>query len=138
MSEISSIPELMKKVADLSYISDLMQKSREAQKELATYTQDEVDAIVKVIAKTVYDNAEELARMAVEETRMGVYEDKVIKNKGKSKTIYNHIADKKTVGVINKDELTGLLKKTADVIPSITKFAFIASQSISHHLKEEK
>ncbi len=122
MSEISSIPELMKKVADLSYISDLMQNAREAQKELATYTQDEVDAIVKVIAKTVYDNAEELARMAVDETRMGVYEDKVIKNKGKSKTIYNHIADKKTVGVINKDELTGLtyVAKPIGIVGAVT------------------
>lgn len=122
MVEIGSITELMQKAADLNYISDLMQKSKIAQTELATYSQEEVDAIVKVIAKTVYDNAEELARMAVEETRMGVYEDKVAKNKGKSKTIYNHIADKKTIGVIGKDEFTGLtyVAKPVGIVGAVT------------------
>ena len=107
---------------DKSFIAELIDKSRKAQKELSTYSQKEIDAIVKVIAKTVYDNAEELARMAVEETKMGVYEDKVTKNKGKSKTIYNHIADKKTIGVIGKDEETGLtlLAKPVGVVGAVT------------------
>ncbi len=107
---------------DKSFISELVEKAKVAQKELATYSQKEIDAIVKVIAKTVYDNAEELARMAVDETRMGVYEDKVAKNKGKSKTIYNHIIDKKTIGVIGKDETTGLtlLAKPVGVVGAVT------------------
>ncbi len=107
---------------DTSSILELMQKAREAQKELATYSQKEIDAIVKVIAKTVYDNAEELARMAVDETRMGVYEDKVAKNKGKSKTIYNHIADKKTIGIIGREENTGLtlVAKPVGVVGAVT------------------
>ncbi|HBB29493.1 MAG TPA: succinate-semialdehyde dehydrogenase [Clostridiales bacterium] len=107
---------------DKSFISELVEKAKVAQKELATYSQKEIDAIVKVIAKTVYDNAEELARMAVDETRMGVYEDKVAKNKGKSKTIYNHIIEKKTIGVIGKDEATGLtlLAKPVGVVGAVT------------------
>lgn len=107
---------------DTNSILELMQKAREAQKELATYSQKEIDAIVKVIAKTVYDNAEELARMAVDETRMGVYEDKVSKNKGKSKTIYNHIADKKTIGIIGREENTGLtlVAKPVGVVGAVT------------------
>lgn len=107
---------------DKSFITELIEKSKEAQKELATYSQKEIDAIVKVIAKTVYDNAEELARMAVDETRMGVYEDKVAKNKGKSKTIYNNIIDKKTIGVIGRDENTGLtlLAKPVGVVGAVT------------------
>lgn len=107
---------------DTNSILELMQKAREAQKELATYSQKEIDAIVKVIAKTVYDNAEELARMAVDETRMGVYEDKVAKNKGKSKTIYNHIADKKTIGIIGREENTGLtlVAKPVGVVGAVT------------------
>ena len=56
-------------------VSDLVVNAKKAQEELAGYTQEELDAIVKVIARTVYDNAEELAKMAVEETGMGVYED---------------------------------------------------------------
>lgn len=90
-------------------IKDLLKKAKVAQEELAAYSQSEIDAIVKVIAKTVYDNAEELAKMAVEETGMGVYEDKVTKNKGKSKAIYNNIKDKKTVGIIDKDDSKGLV-----------------------------
>jgi succinate-semialdehyde dehydrogenase len=90
-------------------IKDLLEKAKAAQEELATYTQEELDAIVKVIAKTVYDNAEELAKMAVEETGMGVYEDKVIKNKAKAKVIYNSIKDKKTVGIIDRDDSKGLI-----------------------------
>jgi succinate-semialdehyde dehydrogenase len=122
MGEMGSITELMNKTSDLTYILDLMKKAKEAQNELATYSQEEVDAIVKVIGKTVYDNAEELARMAVEETRMGVYEDKVTKNKGKAKTIYNHIADKKTVGIIGKDESEGLtyVAKPVGVVGAVT------------------
>ena len=44
-----------------------------------SYTQEQVDAIARMFAKVVYDNAEELAKMAVEESRMGVYQDKVAK-----------------------------------------------------------
>jgi len=93
---------------DKKLIQDLIEKARIAQQELATYSQEELNAIVKVIGKTVYDNAEELAKMAVEETEMGVYEDKVAKNKGKSKAIYNNIKDKKSVGIIDIDEEKGL------------------------------
>jgi len=93
---------------DKELIQDLIEKARIAQQELATYSQEELNAIVKVIGKTVYDNAEMLAKMAVEETEMGVYEDKVAKNKGKSKAIYNNIKDKKSVGIIDLDEEKGL------------------------------
>lgn len=48
--------------------------------------------------------------MAVKETKMGVYEDKVAKNKGKSKTIWNNLKDKKTVGIIESDETKKLWK----------------------------
>lgn len=104
------------------YIDKLVEKAREAQKELAGYSQEELDSIVKIIAKTVYDNAEELAEMAVTETRMGVYEDKVIKNKGKSKTIWNNLKDKKTVGIIGRDLEKNLIKvaKPIGVIGAVT------------------
>lgn len=107
---------------DKTFILELVEKSKKAQHELETYSQAEVDAIVKIIAKTVYDNAENLARMAVDETGMGVYEDKVAKNKGKSKTIYNYIRDKKTVGVIGREEETGLtlLAKPVGVVGAVT------------------
>lgn len=107
---------------DKEFIQELVEKAKVAQKELESYTQEEVNAIVKVIAKTVYDNADELAKMAVEETRMGIYEDKFSKNMGKSKTIYNHIIDKKSVGIIDRDEEKGLVfvAKPVGVVAAVT------------------
>ncbi|MCK5779954.1 MAG: aldehyde dehydrogenase family protein [Psychrilyobacter sp.] len=104
------------------YIDGLMEKARVAQKELAGYSQEELDAIVKILAKTVYDNAEDLAEMAIKETRMGVYEDKVAKNRGKSKTIWHNIKDKKTVGIIGRDLEKNLIKvaKPIGVIGAVT------------------
>lgn len=107
---------------DKQLIKDLVEKAKVAQEELSTYTQEELDNIVRVIAKTVYDNAEVLAKMAVEETGMGVYEDKVIKNKGKSKTIWNNLKDKKTVGIIGRDDSKGLVlvAKPVGVVAAVT------------------
>jgi len=104
------------------FIQQLVNNAKEAQVELATYTQEELDCIVKVIAKTVYTNAEELAKMAVEETGMGVYEDKVTKNRGKSKTIWNHLKNKKSVGIIERDEEKGLVMvaKPVGVVGAVT------------------
>ena len=65
------------------YINELVKKARTAQAEFENATQEKVDEAVKVIAKVVYDNAEMLAEMAVEETGLGNYPDKVAKNKGK-------------------------------------------------------
>lgn len=89
-------------------ISEMMEKARKAQKEFENFSQEKVDEIVREIAKVVYDNAEELARIAVDETEMGVYEDKVAKNKGKSKVIWNDLRDKKSIGIINEIEEEGI------------------------------
>ena len=72
---------------DLS-IQDLVTNARNAQAEYESFNQEQVDAIVRDIGKFVYDNAEPLARMAVDETDMGSYDDKVLKNKGKARVIW--------------------------------------------------
>lgn len=90
-------------------ILELVNKARKAQKSIENYSQDEVDKLVKIIGKVVYDNAEELARMAVDESRMGVYEDKVAKNKAKAKLIWNDLKDKKSVGIIKEDKEEALI-----------------------------
>lgn len=104
------------------YINELMEKSRRAQKEFEKFNQQQVDEVVREIGKVVYDHGEELARMAVDETEMGVYEHKVAKNKGKSKTIWNDLKDKKSVGIIGRDEAAGLVMvaKPIGVIGSVT------------------
>lgn len=89
-------------------IKQMVEKARMAQKAYEDFSQEQVDAIVKAMGKVVYDNAEMLARLAVDETAMGVYEDKVMKNRGKAKTIWNSLRGKKSVGIISRDELTGI------------------------------
>jgi len=103
-------------------VAGLIEKARIAQKEFEGFNQEQVDLIVREIGKTVYDNAEYLAKMAVEETRMGVYEHKIAKNKGKSKVIWNDLKDKKSVGVISKDSVTNIIEiaKPIGVVGAVT------------------
>lgn len=92
-----------------------MNEMREAQKIFATYTQEQVDKIFYAAAMAANKNRIPLAKMAVEETGMGVVEDKVIKNHYASEYIYNAYKDTKTCGVIEEDAAYGI-KKIADPI----------------------
>jgi len=92
------------------YIADLIAKARVAQKEFETYSQEEVDKVVRAIGKAIYDEGEPLAKMAVEESRMGKYEDKILKNKGKAMAVWNYLKDKKSRGIIEVDEAAGIVK----------------------------
>ena len=74
------------------------------------FTQEQVDHIVHQMAMAALDQHMPLAKMAVEETGRGIYEDKAIKNMYASEYIWNNIKHDKTVGVINKDEQTGLME----------------------------
>ena len=88
---------------------------KEAQKLFATYTQEQVDKIFKAAA-TAADKARiPLAKAAVEETGMGIVEDKVIKNHYASEYIYNAYKNTKTCGVIEEDPVYGI-KKIAEPI----------------------
>ena len=88
---------------------------REAQKAFATYTQEQVDAIFLAAATAANRARIPLAKMAVEETGMGVAEDKVIKNHFASEYIYNAYRNTKTCGVIEEDPVAGI-KKIAEPI----------------------
>ncbi len=92
-----------------------MTAMKEAQKVFATYTQEQVDKIFKAAA-TAADKARiPLAKLAVEETGMGIVEDKVIKNHYASEYIYNAYKNTKTCGVIEEDKVYGI-KKIAEPI----------------------
>lgn len=103
-------------------VSNLVAKSKIAQKEFEKFNQQQVDEVVKAIAKVVYDNAVDLARMAADETRMGIFEDKIKKNQGKAKIIWNNLKTKKSVGVISNNEETGVVEvaKPMGVVGVIT------------------
>ena len=81
----------------------LVTRARVAQAVYEHFSQEEVDAVVRDFGKHVYDNARELARMAFDETGLGVYEDKVLKALGKSRVIWNNLKGKKSRGVIGED-----------------------------------
>lgn len=104
------------------YVFGLVEKARKAQAIFETYNQKQVDQVVRTVGKAVYDHGEELAKMAVEETKMGKYEDKVIKNKNKAMATWYYLKDKKSVGVISYDEVSGIAEvaKPMGVIGVIT------------------
>ena len=105
-----------------SSIQELVSNAREAQSIYESFKQDQVDAIVRDIGKYVFDNAEPLARMAVDETDMGSYDDKVLKNKGKARVIWNNLKDKKSRGVIGEDSDANLVMvaKPMGVVAAVT------------------
>ena len=87
-----------------------IEKVRKVQKEFATFSQEKVDEIFLAAASAANKQRIPLAKMAVEETGMGVIEDKVIKNHYASEYIYNAYKNTKTCGVIEVDEAYGMMK----------------------------
>ena len=90
-------------------------RTKQAQKVFATYTQEQVDKIFLAAASAANKARIPLAKMAVEETGMGIVEDKVIKNNYAAEYIYNAYKDTKTCGVIEEDTAFGI-KKIAEPI----------------------
>ncbi|WP_077612830.1 bifunctional acetaldehyde-CoA/alcohol dehydrogenase [Clostridium sp. Marseille-P2415] len=106
------VPEIIDNVDALITKMDAM---REAQKVFATFTQEQVDKIFYEAACAANKLRIPLAKMAVEETGMGVVEDKVIKNNLAAEYIYNYYKNTKTCGVIEEDKAYGF-KKIAEPI----------------------
>ena len=106
------VPQIIDSVDALIARMDAM---REAQKVFASYTQEQVDKIFYEAASAANKMRIPLAKMAVEETGMGVVEDKVIKNNYAAEYIYNAYKDTKTCGVIEEDKAYGI-KKIAEPI----------------------
>ena len=97
-------------MSDETYIKELVAKSRIALKKIESFDQKNVDQIVREIAKYVFDNAEELAEMSVKETRMGALEYKIAKNRGKAKILWYSLKGKRSIGIINEDEESGIIE----------------------------
>ena len=91
-------------------IQNQIDKARAAFEQIKDYTQEQVDKLVYESAKIIYENAEPLAKMAVEETRLGSYEDKIGKNTGTAAAFWDYLKDKKSVGIINEDPSIGLIE----------------------------
>ena len=102
-------------VDSVEQFEKLLSSVREAQKVFATYTQEQVDKIFFEAAMAANKARIPLAKLAVEETGMGVVEDKVIKNHYASEYIYNAYRNTKTCGVLEEDKSYGI-KKIAEPI----------------------
>ena len=102
-------------IDNVDALQERMKEMRKAQQVFATYTQEQVDKIFFAAAMAANKARIPLAKMAVQETGMGVVEDKVIKNHYASEYIYNAYRDTKTCGVIEEDKAYGI-KKIAEPI----------------------
>ena len=98
------------KVTNADELMLRLEKVRAAQKEFSKFSQEQVDEIFRQAAVAANNERIRLAKMAVEESGMGIVEDKVIKNHFAAEYIYNKYKDEKTCGVIEKDESFGITK----------------------------
>jgi succinate-semialdehyde dehydrogenase len=106
----------------VAYINEYIKRGRKAQAIFEMKSQQEVDDAVKAIAKAIYDNSEMLAEMAVMETGMGNIPDKIIKNQAKAGMIWNHLRGKKSRGILDRNETTGITEfaKPMGIVAAIT------------------
>lgn len=115
----AAVEEGVRRVTTIQELDDLIIRVREAQRKYSTYSQSQVDAIFKAAAKAANAARIPLARLAAEETGMGVIEDKVIKNHFAAEFIYNKFKDAKTCGIIECDKMYGV-RKVAEPVGVIT------------------
>lgn len=94
--------EFDKDLYSIQEVRNLMKRAVEAQKQFAEFSQEQVDRVVRSIAEACEENAARLAKLAVEETGFGIYEDKILKNLLGSRITYESIKDMKTVGILKK------------------------------------
>lgn len=98
------------KITNIDELEKKLDEVRLAQRKFSTYSQEKVDEIFRKAAMAAIDARILLAKMAVEETGIGLVEDKVIKNHFAGEYIYNKYKDEKTCGVIEKSEPYGITK----------------------------
>lgn len=96
-------------VTNVAELNALVERVKKAQLEYANFTQEQVDKIFRAAALAAADARIPLAKMAVEESGMGIVEDKVIKNHFASEYIYNAYKDEKTCGILDTDETFGTI-----------------------------
>ena len=91
-------------------IDEMIKKASTALNKWEKESQEKIDTVIREIAKTVYDNAEKLASLTVEETGLGNYEDNVLQDRRKAEIIWHSLKGKKSVGVINKVEELNIIE----------------------------
>lgn len=114
--------ELVDQISSTQIIDSLVEKGLKALEDFRGFNQEMIDVIVKEMALAGLDQHMPLAKMAVEETKRGVYEDKIIKNMFATEYVYHNIKYNKTVGIINENEQEGIIEiaEPVGVIAGVT------------------
>ncbi len=94
----------------IAYLEGLVGRGRTAAAVFTQFSQQDVDRIVKAIVLAGLDQAQNLARLAIEETRLGVLEDKALKNMVATEFVYNYVKDKRSVGAIREFPERGVVE----------------------------
>jgi acetaldehyde dehydrogenase / alcohol dehydrogenase len=112
----------LKQIQVLDMVDELVGKGLKALDEFRGFTQEQIDDIVKEMALAGLDQHMVLARLAVDETKRGVYEDKIIKNMFATEYVYHNIKYDKTVGIISENQHDGILEiaEPVGVIAGVT------------------
>ncbi len=109
-------------VESFPQVDELLLKARRAAAIFTQYSQEQVDKIIYSVVRSALVHARDFAKLAAEETRMGIFEDKVLKNLVASEFLYYQIKDKKTVGIIrdHKEEEMVEVAEPVGVISALT------------------
>lgn len=99
-----ALENLDKDLMSIHEARTLIAKAKKAQQLFTDFSQEKVNDIIKAVTEAAEAESERLAKMAHEETGFGIWQDKVIKNKFGSRTVYEHIKDLKTVGILKNDK----------------------------------
>ncbi|MBP1040830.1 acetaldehyde dehydrogenase (acetylating) [Vagococcus sp. BWB3-3] len=94
-----------KDLLSIQEVRDLLAEAELAQKQLATFSQEQIDAICKAMSDAAYEQRIKLAKMARDETGFGIWQDKVVKNSFAAQAVWETIKGMKTVGVISEDPM---------------------------------
>ena len=118
---MAEVDEKERKEAE-DMVNSLVARARKASEEYKKLDQEQIDRIVKKMSMAALDHHMELAKLAVEETKRGIYEDKITKNMFASEYVYHSIKYEKTAGVISKNEEEGysLIAEPVGVIAGVT------------------
>ena len=96
---------------------EIIGRARKAAVEFKKLDQKQTDAIVRAVCLAAMDNRIRLAKMAAEETGLGIWQHKVVKNIIASQLVYEHIRNQRTVGIISEDHLSGIIEIARPIGP---------------------
>lgn len=104
-----------KDLVSIQETRNLIAKAKKAQQQFGQFSQEQIDRVVKKMTEAAELAAEVLAKQAHEETGFGIWQDKVIKNKFASTTVYNHMKELKTVGILKDDHENRIMEVAVPV-----------------------